>query len=134
MREPVSPLVRVSVGMADGSTGDGPLPDGDGPAGTSSSSSFNLPQSRIGMTSFEPLLASLGLRRLLVVDEEATRRLKERLPPRNESYVRGAPSIVLTARFFKRIDRKGAQARIDNSTKEQRRKWARNAANARWQR
>jgi len=30
-------------------------------------------------------------------------------------------------RFFKRIGKKGAQARIDNSTK-----WARNAAIARW--
>jgi hypothetical protein len=42
------------------------------------------PIRRLGMTSFEPVLASLGLRCLLVVDEEATRRLKERLPPRNE--------------------------------------------------
>ena len=34
--------------------------------------------------------------------------------------MRGAPSIVMTARFFKKIGRKGAQARVDNSTKEQR--------------
>jgi len=46
--------------------------------------------------------------------------------------VRGAPSIVLTVRYFKRIGRKGAQARVDNSTKEQRQEWARNAAIARW--
>jgi hypothetical protein len=52
--------------------------------------------------------------------------------PRNQSYVRSAPSIVLTARFFKRIGRKGAQARIDNSTKEQRREWEKKAAAARW--
>jgi len=57
-------------------------------------------------------LASLGLRCLLVVDEEAERRPKERLPPRNPSYVRGVPSIVLTVRFFKRIGRLGAQARL----------------------
>jgi hypothetical protein len=42
------------------------------------------------MTSFGPVLSGLGLRCLLVVDEEATRRLKERLPPRNQSYVRSA--------------------------------------------
>jgi len=46
--------------------------------------------------------------------------------------VRAAPSIVFTVRFFKRIGRKGAQARIDNSTKQQRQKWARKAAVARW--
>jgi len=43
----------------------------------------------------------------------------------------GAPSIVFTVRFFKRIGKKGAQARIDNSTKQQRQEWARNAAIAR---
>ena len=41
-------------------------------------------------------------------------------------------ALVLTVRFFKSIGRKGAQARIDNSTAEQRQKWARNAAIARW--
>jgi hypothetical protein len=90
------------------------------------------PVRRLGMTSFGPVLSGLGLRCLLVEDEETTRRLKERLPPRNSSYVRGAPSIVLTVRYFKRIGRKGAQARVDNSTKEQRQAWARKAAIARW--
>ena len=64
--------------------------------------------------------------------EEATRRLRNRVPPRNSSYVRGTPSIVFTVRWFKNIGRKGAQARVDNSTKEQRRAWARKAAIARW--
>ena len=44
----------------------------------------------------------------------------------------GAPSIVLTVRFFQKIGRKGAQARVDNSTAEQRQAWARKAAIARW--
>ena len=90
------------------------------------------PTRRLGMVSFQPVLAGLGLRCLFVVDEEAERRLKERCQPRNSSYVRAAPSIVLTVRFFQRIGRKGAQARVDNSTKQQRQKWARNAAIARW--
>ena len=90
------------------------------------------PVRRLGMTSFGPVLSGLGLRCLLVEDEETTRRLKERLPPRNSSYVRGAPSIVLTVRYFKKIGRKGGQARADNSTKEQRQEWARKAAFARW--
>jgi hypothetical protein len=90
------------------------------------------PIRRLGMISFEPVLAGLGLRCLLVEDEEATRRLRNRVPPRNSSYVRGTPSIVFTVRWFKNIGRKGAQARVDNSTKEQRRAWARKAAIARW--
>jgi hypothetical protein len=90
------------------------------------------PVRRLGMCSFQPVIAGLGLRCLFVVDEEAERRLRERVPPRNSSYVRGTPSIVFTARFFQKIGRKGAQARIDNSTKQQRQKWARNAAIARW--
>jgi hypothetical protein len=39
---------------------------------------------------------------------------------------------VLTVRYFKKIGRKGAQARVDNSTKAQRQEWARAAARARW--
>jgi hypothetical protein len=68
-----------------------------------------------------PLFGALGMRGQFVEDQAATKRLKSRVPPRNGSYVRGTPSIVLTVRFFKRIGRKGAQARVDNSTKEQRR-------------
>jgi hypothetical protein len=90
------------------------------------------PIRRLGMQSFQPVLAGLGLRCLFVEDPEATERLKSRVPPRNGSYVRAAPSIVLTVRFFKRIGRLGAQARIDNWTKQQRQEWARKAAIARW--
>jgi len=69
------------------------------------------PTRRISMCSWQAVLAGLALRCLFVVDEEAERRLKERVPPRNQSYVRAAPSIVLTVRFFKRIGRRGASAR-----------------------
>ena len=91
------------------------------------------PIRRLGMTSFGPVLAGLGLRLLVIEDNAATERLKNRLQPRNSSFVRAAPSIVLTVRYFKKIGRKGAQARVDNSTKEQRRGWAKKAATARWQ-
>jgi hypothetical protein len=90
------------------------------------------PTRRIGMTSWTPVLAGLGLRCLFVEDEAATQRLKNNVAPRNGSYVRGTPSIVFTVRFFQKIGRLGAQARIDNSTKQQRQEWARNAAIARW--
>ena len=87
---------------------------------------------RIGALSLGAFLGALCLKGQFVIDEEAERRLKNRLPPRNSSYVRSTPSIVFTARFFQRIGRKGAQARIDNSTKQQRQEWARRAAIARW--
>jgi hypothetical protein len=92
------------------------------------------PIRRLGFTSFQPIVSGLGLKCQFVEDQAATERLKKRVPLRNGSYVRGAPSIAFTIRFFKRIGRKGAQARVDNSTKEQRREWARKAAIARWRR
>jgi hypothetical protein len=90
------------------------------------------PVRRLGLVSLAPVMNALGLKGLLAIDEAATQRLRDRLPPRNSSYVRAAPSIVFTVRFFKRIGRLGAQARIDNSTRAQRREWARRAAIARW--
>jgi hypothetical protein len=91
------------------------------------------PVRRLGMTSFGPVVTALGLRCLFVEDEAATKRLRERVPPRNPAYVRGdATHVVLTFRFMQKIGRLGAQARIDNSTEAQRRKWARRAAIARW--
>jgi len=76
------------------------------------------PIRRLGMTSLAPILNGLGLKCPFIEDPEGTKRLKNRIAPRNSSYVRDAPSIVLTVRFFKWIGRKGAQARVDNSTKE----------------
>jgi hypothetical protein len=86
------------------------------------------PIRRLGMTSFAPVLNGLGLKCQFVEDQEATERLKDRLPPRNPSYVRAdATHVVLTFRFMQKIGRKGAQARVDNSTKRQRQE-----AFARW--
>ena len=90
------------------------------------------PIRKLGMTSFAPILNGLGLKCQFIEDRVGTEHLRNRLAPRNSSYVRGAPSIVLTIRYFKKIGRKGAQARVENSTKEQRREWARKAAIARW--
>jgi hypothetical protein len=92
------------------------------------------PVRRLGMTSFQPVLAGLGLRLLVIEDPNLTARLKNKLAPRDESYVRGAAThLTLTTRFMQKIGRKGAQARVDNSTKQQRQEWARNAAITRWQ-
>jgi hypothetical protein len=93
------------------------------------------PIRRLGMTSFAPILNGLGLKCQFVEDQAATERLKNRVAPRNGSYVRAdATHVVLTFRFMQKIGRLGAQARIDNSTKQQRQEWARKAAIARWRR
>jgi hypothetical protein len=92
------------------------------------------PVRRLGMISFAPVLAGLGLRVLLVVDEEATRRLKDHLPPRNGSYVRSvAVHGHLTTRFLQKIGRKGGENSRVNLGKRLRKQLARKAANARWQ-
>ena len=88
------------------------------------------PIRRLGMTSFAPILNGLGLKCQFVENQEATERLKSRVPPRKSSFVRRAKHRFDGA-LFKRIGRKGAQARVDNSTKEQRQEWARKAAIAR---
>jgi hypothetical protein len=91
------------------------------------------PVRRIGMVSFEPLIASLGLKCQFVVDEEATRRLKERLPPRNQSYVRSvAVHGHLTTRFLQKIGRKGGENSRMNLPKRLVKQLARKAALARW--
>jgi hypothetical protein len=84
------------------------------------------------MVSFAPVLSGLGLKCQFIEDQAATERVKNHVAPRNGSYVRSTPSIVFTVRWFRTIGRKGAQARIDNSTKAQRQEWARHAAITRW--
>ena len=91
------------------------------------------PIRRLGMVSFAPVLAGLGLKCQFVEDQAATERLRNHLSPRNGSYVRAdATHVTLTFRFMQKIGRLGAKARIDNSTKQQRQEWARHAAIARW--
>jgi hypothetical protein len=85
------------------------------------------------MTSFGPVLSGLGLRCLLVVDEEATRRLKERLLPRNQSYVRSAAVHTnLTTRFLRKIGAKGGENSRKYLGKRLVKRLARKAAAARW--
>jgi hypothetical protein len=93
------------------------------------------PIRRLGMTSFGPVLAGLGLRLLVIEDPDATARLKNSLPPRNGSYVRTMQAdacMVLTPRILKRIRQLGGKARMARLTPQQRSKFARKGAMARW--
>lgn len=86
------------------------------------------------MFSFAPLLNGLGLKCQFVEDQDATARLKNRLPPRNQSFVRAAAwQVTLTRRFMQKIGRLGGVARITRLTPKQRSELARKAANARRQ-
>jgi hypothetical protein len=88
---------------------------------------------RLGVTSMGCFLGALALRGVLVEDRAALEKLRRRTTPRQNQFVRaGATHVTLTFRFMQKIGRLGAQARIDNSTKQQRSAWARKAANARW--
>ena len=91
------------------------------------------PIRRLGMISFAPVLAGLGLRLLVIEDTAATERLKNRLPPRNGSYVRSAAwQVTLTRRFLQKIGRLGGQANMAKLTAEQRSELGRKGAAARW--
>jgi hypothetical protein len=91
------------------------------------------PIRRLGMTSFAPVLAGLGLRLLVIEDQEATERLKNCFPPRNQSYVRSvAVHGHLTTRFLQKIGRNGGENSRVNLSKRLRKQLARKAAFARW--
>jgi hypothetical protein len=80
------------------------------------------PVRRLGMTSFAPVLAGLGLRLLVIEDPQTTARLKSRVAPRNGSYARRASLYVngITDRKWARIQKLGRQARWKKLTKQQR--------------
>jgi hypothetical protein len=91
------------------------------------------PIRRLGMTSFAPVLNGLGLKCQFIEDQEATERLKNRLPPRNGSYVRSAAwQVTLTRRFLQKIGRLGGKANMARLTPKQRSELGKRGANARW--
>jgi hypothetical protein len=91
------------------------------------------PIRRLGMVSFAPILSGLGLKCQFIEDPEATDRLKNRLSPRNGSYVRSvAVHGHLTTRFLQKIGRKGGENSRVNLSKRLRKQLARKAALARW--
>ena len=91
------------------------------------------PIRRLGMTSFAPVLAGLGLRLLVIEDPDATERLKNGLVPRNQSYVRSvAVHGHLTTRFLRKIGAKGGENSRKYLGKRLVKQLARKAAAARW--
>ena len=79
------------------------------------------PIRRLGMTSFEPVLAGLGLRLLVIEDPKGTERLRNRLVPRNNSYPRTVYTLhTLTDRKWSQIQKLGRAARWKKLSKAER--------------
>jgi hypothetical protein len=93
------------------------------------------PMKRLGATSMPLILPALGVKLVLMVDDEKTLALQQRstVGTRNESAVRGAVThFSLSRRFFQKIGRKGGANRRANMTKRRASELGRRAANARW--
>jgi hypothetical protein len=91
------------------------------------------PTRRIAMTSMGPLFGALGIYCVVIENPDATARLRDRLPPRNGSYVRSvAVHGHLTTRFLRKIGAKGGENSRKYLGKRLRKQLARHAAAARW--
>jgi hypothetical protein len=79
------------------------------------------PVRRLGLSSFQAVMAGLGLRCQFVEDPEGTERLKSRVKPRNNSYPRTVYTLhTLTDRKWSRIQKLGRKARWKKLSKKQR--------------
>lgn len=98
------------------------------------------PVKRIGVKSFGPILGLLGVRLVMVEDEQAQKRLQmlaekygRQLKIREANLVRAAAAqFTVTYQFLSKIGRKGALVTNGRLTPHQRRRNARKAALARW--
>jgi hypothetical protein len=91
------------------------------------------PVRRIGMQSLGPVLGVLGVKIIVVEDEDALRRFGSRLKRRNDNLVRSAASeFRLTHRWLRKIASKGGKSRDAKLTPEQRSELARELNRIRW--
>lgn len=91
------------------------------------------PVRRIGMTSMGPLFQALGVTCVMIEDPQATRRLKQRLNPRNGAFVRASHTVrIVTDREWRKIQKLGRAARWQRLSKSQRSQIMRAVINARW--
>jgi hypothetical protein len=93
------------------------------------------PQKRLGTTSLPLILPALGVKLVLMVDEQATAALQARnIAPRRESAVRsGHCAVLVSRRHLKRIQRLGGLNSRARMSKKRASELGRNAARARWQ-
>ena len=88
---------------------------------------------RVGFLSLGPLLGVLGVRLIMVADEEALRRYGPRLQKRNESFVRSRVThLFFSRKQYSEMGKKGGKARNAKLTPEQRSELARELNRIRW--
>jgi hypothetical protein len=103
------------------------------PKGYASKLTSARPTRRIGAVSLGPILGVLGIKCLFVEDEDALRRVADRLTRRNSNLVRGGTTVIeLSHRFMRKIQAKGRKARFAKMTAEQRSELARELNRIRW--
>lgn len=99
------------------------------------------PLKSIGLASMGPVLQTLGIKFLVVEDDEALRKYAHRLTPRRRAKCRAKPSSkplskdpveVFKADYFRMIGAAGGRQRAANLSKRRRRMIAKHAINTRW--
>ena len=97
------------------------------------------PVRRLGMASIAWALQGLGLKLIVAEDPEAWAKIQARskYKTRDKAHLQSvmlanSKQYVITARHLRKIQSLGGKARALKLTKSQRKKIARNAANARW--
>jgi hypothetical protein len=91
------------------------------------------PVRRIGMTSLGPLFDALGIYCIVIENPLTTQRLKNRLTPRNNSYMRASyTQLTITNRQWSKIQKLGRQARWKRLSRVERRNIMRAIALKRW--
>jgi hypothetical protein len=91
------------------------------------------PVRRISMVSMGPLFSALGIRCIIIEDPAATQRLKNRIRPRNNAYMRASYThLAITNRQWSRIQKLGRQARWKRLSRVERKDIMRAIALKRW--
>jgi hypothetical protein len=90
------------------------------------------PVRRLGVVSLGPILAALGCRLVLVIDEEAERKYGPRLKRHNSALIRTGTEAQLAERHARRMGRKGGRARWAGTTAKERSEVARQLNKLRW--
>ena len=91
------------------------------------------PVRRISMVSMGPLFSALGIYCIVVENPAATQRLKNRIKPRNNAYMRRSYTLrTLTDRQWSRIQKLGRKARWKKLSKTERSDIMRAVSFKRW--
>jgi hypothetical protein len=94
------------------------------------------PVRRIGMKALGELLGALGIKCVIVEDQQALERIRNRLGTSQIRYMRRAAThkVIVTSKFLRSIGRKGNRTRWKKMSPKARSREMRKLARLRWQR